>query len=72
MTELEKKRFKETENTMKIDGINFTRNNVKEKWKMIIPSAVATQLVQETHENAGHPGRYKIFHILKDTYAFKI
>jgi len=53
------------------NGVVFSRNKGTEQWKVIIPEELQNQVIQETHNTMGHPGRFKIYHIINNTCIFK-
>lgn len=53
------------------DDVLFTRNNPNERWRVAIPTSLVRPLVQETHELYGHPGKYKTFHVLRESCSFR-
>lgn len=55
----------------KKNDIAFVKQKTDDTWKLMIPHQIAHQLTKETHELLGHPGRYKTYHMLKNTCTFK-
>lgn len=62
---------KKSENIKVVDGVTFGRNKSTDKWKIIIPRPLTSQLIRETHEAFGHPGRDKTFHIINESCTFR-
>jgi len=65
------KKMKESEHLTKMNGIIVVRHKITDRWKVVIPSHLAKDLIIETHANTGHPGRFKTYHALKDTCTFQ-
>lgn len=53
------------------NNIVFVRRNSSERWQVVIPDQLTHQIITETHESIGHPGKYKTYHLLKDMCTFK-
>lgn len=54
-----------------LEDMLFLREEKNKKWKLIIPENMKEDIIKETHEIFGHPGRYKTLHAIRDTCTFK-
>jgi len=66
-----KMKEKESEHITTINKTTFVRRSEKNHWQLIIPDALISQLVKETHETTGHPGKRKTYLILSEACTFK-
>lgn len=47
------------------------KNKLTNRWKIVIPGHLTSQLVKEMHTMFGHPGRDRSWHIISESCTFK-
>lgn len=62
---------KYSDNIKTVDGITFAKNKLTNRWKIVIPGHLTSQLIREMHMTFNHPGRDRTWHMINESCAFK-
>lgn len=65
------RKMTENEHTTKKNQVTFVRRKQGERWRVILPTQIASNLTKELHEATGHPGKYKTYHALAEMCTFR-